>query len=350
MYEEVKRIKIWRYEFTINGLLNIFLGILLIVFLFFPWFDSTLFIQAEEWRNNVIWGHLKLSSNGLGITNLDISLTYKSEVGAIRDIVNLAYMSVNPILLALGVIGLISSILLILSGLIDGGVIDIGFISNRRGKIPIIASFLAVISGAIYSAIVNNLYIGKRFDVLIDIPERDILKTISFSTFGDFNLAIFNTISALEEFRRAGVGFSYNFALGTGLLAWAIISAIAFIQNVNYLYLTNKLKLRTAWKVRFNLATFILLTFLYPIAGFIKIVGSSGIWNIYYLFFSISKESVRLVIQPLIIIVFTILLIFLIFTGVRTRGAGILMTTEEFIPLDLPPEEIARRTKLLPIY
>ena len=348
--EEIKRIRIWKYEFTINGLLNIVFGALLIICIFLPWFDNSLIVQTETWRTNVVWGHFKLSSNGLGIINFDATLTYKDETGAVRDVLNVNYFGINIILSIIGIISLISSIFLILSGLADGGVLKIGFLEKMRERLTIIFSLLVVVLGAIYANVVNSLKIGKTIDILINIPEREIAYAASFQSFGEYKLAIFEIMNALEAFSRAGVRFNYNLSMGLGLLLWSIISIITFIQNVHYIYFTNRLKLRTAWKVRLNLAFFILLSFLYPVSGFVKVTGSSNAWGMYLLFFSITSNSFKLVIQLVIIIVFAALLIFLIFMGVKTRGAGILMTNIEFIPLDLPPEEIAKRTKLLPIY
>ncbi|MHA1617289.1 MAG: hypothetical protein ACTSX9_08305 [Candidatus Njordarchaeales archaeon] len=354
------KIKIRRREITLVGFLNVVIGLILLGTLLLPWINVSLTATAPSYRSGVIYGDLRLTGNGFGGLRIIGRMDYQYGVGEqmmTSILFNIAYYYLSPLPLAIGIVSFIGALLTILSGLADGGVLKIRIFSEKKDLMGIIGSSLAVLGGVIYGLLVNMFSLGQASALAITIPERGINLILEYSTVGEFKVAIFKAYTALAVLKQAGVSLKYSYYVAPGLLLWALLSAILLTLNVHYPLLTRKYRLRTAWKLRIDSAIMTFVMMLYPIAGFVKLSGTTGTVGVFFLFLKVTttfgesiSRAITIDIYALVALIMLVLVVFLTIFAATKTAPGILMRAEEFIRFDLPPDELARRSKLLPVY
>jgi len=348
-----RRIRLRRYEFTVQGLLNIVVGIILLFTLFAPITALSLNISAPRTRINVIRGHLRLTINGFGGVLIDGILYYQYLVGetlTAKKVFEFSYYYIHPILALTGVLCFIGALLLILNGLLDGSVIRISKLMEKKDLLGLVGSFLSFGGLFIAFLIINSLSLGRPLNLYILIPERAINLSYSFLTIGEFKVILTDLYYSLSGFKQAGARFSLSLRqFSIGALLWALMSIIAIITNVDNVVFKKKMLLRKSWRLRINGALVVLLSMMFPLAGFVDLRIGNGVAGYFVGVFKIAFSS-KIDIYLLMTIFSLAFVIFIICYTSQATLPGVLMRAEEFLSFDLPPEELARRSKLLPIY
>ncbi len=324
----VPKIRIGKVVTTPIGLAYLIFSVLLLLMLPLPWVNVIARVEPTR-STDAYMGAYGIDANGFGFGVFQDILIYVRDLSA-KDFEVIKENTVSffsPAILSLGILVLIGAILGIMmflkeSKLLPEGIIRVIEANEQR------ESIFAMLGPLI--AFIGSVLFGVSYD---NLP----LPLSGFPNVASVKLSVFDYEKLIKSLYpgRARLITSYN--IGVGAVLAFILSLIWLIMAVHKYIFTEKLNLRRSWKLRADILLAIILTVLYPWAHVVSVdgtrrwLGIETIWGAYILLFGVLGLAIIILVAS-------------------RFPAGVLMREEEFISLALPPEELARRAKLLPIY
>lgn len=320
-----KKIRIGKLVTTPMGLVYLVIGILLISTLVLPWVNIGVYIKPNRTRDTYR-GEYTLTMNGLGMGEFRHVLLYFFDIkkNNFTEIENTRISIVSGIALTFGALVLIGALMAIIMFLKESMLLPkriLNLLEKRERTLSIASACLPLIGSLLFGILHDSL----------DLPLEGI-STISMFK----KTTLLYQFTAEEQYRAVSiVSGTYNIGIGAVL---SFMIAVIYFTIVMHKYIFSGLfNLRRAWKLRADAFLVLLIVAAYPWAHEISInetktwIGLATYWGMLATIAALAG-------------------LLIILASSKIMRAGVLMREEEFIALTLPPEELARRAKLLPIY